>query len=432
MQVSVENISNIERKLTIVVPASEVESVYQSRIQKLSQNVKMDGFRPGKAPKAFIEQRLGQDARKEAVTEVIQKSLYAAITEKQLMPVSTPRVEPKMMLADQPLEFTATFEVLPEITNIDFKLDKIEKLKVDITDQDVERVLNQLLKQYTNWQVVDRAAKEGDRVVLDYYMVYDGVQNTDDKIQSFPLELGSKMMLPGFEEGLVGKKAGDEVTLKLSFPADFHLEDRRGKPVEFVITVKQVVEADAPVLDEAFIKRLGIASGKKEDLQTQVRQSLELERDRLVKENLKEQVFKALLETNPLEVPKALVEREAAMIHDELHPHHANDHEHKHTEEENAVFNDIASKRVALGLLIAEYAKKAELKPDADRVNKRILEIASAYESPKEVIDYLSTKERIGGIEAQVLEDLVLDKLIENIPATEKIISYADLKGIRV
>lgn len=433
MQVSVENISNIERKLTIVVPANQVETAYKAQIQKLAKNANIKGFRPGNAPVAVIEQRFGGEARQEAFSDVIQKALYTAITEHKLMPVSTPRVEPKMMLADQPLEFVATFEVLPEMAPINCKLDSLEKLKVDIVDEDVDRVISQLSKQYTQWKPVTRPAQLTDRVVLDYDMIFEGKSTLDNKIENFPLELGSKIMLQGFEEGLVGHKIGDEVTLKLSFPADFHIEDKRNKPVEFVVTIKQIFEAEVPDLNAGFIKRLGIASGDLADMKTQVRQSLELERDRLVKENLKEQVFKQLLASNPVDVPKSLVEREAAVIHDELHPRQANDHgDHHHTAEENAMFTDIAKKRVALGLLIAEYAKKSELKADPVRVEKRILEIASAYESPKEVVEYLSAKERRGGIEAQVLEDLVLDKIMENVPATEKVMSYAELKGIRV
>jgi trigger factor len=432
MQVSVENISNIERKLTIIVPAEEVTKEREAQIQKLAKTADIRGFRPGKVPVNVIEQRFGMQAAQEAISSVIQRTLYSAIAEQKLMPVSTPRVEPKMMLANQPLEFTATFEVLPEIGDIKCPLDKLEQLKVDIKDEDIDRVISQLTKQYTQWKPVTRPLQLTDRAVLDYYMVYEGKSEDNNKIEKFPLELGSKVMLPGFEEGLVGKSAGDEVTLKLAFPADFHVEEKRNKPVEFVVSVKQVFEAEAPELNTNFIKRLGIASGNLEDMKTQVRQSLELERDRLVKENLKEQVFKTLIDSNQIDVPKSLVDREAAIIHDELHPRAAHDHDHHHTDEENAMFTDIAKKRVSLGLLIAEYAKKADIKVDPVRVDKRIMEIASAYESPKEVVEYLSAKERRGGIEAQVLEDIVLDKLMEKTQIVEKVMSYAELKGIRV
>ncbi|HTM62982.1 MAG TPA: trigger factor [Gammaproteobacteria bacterium] len=432
MQVSVEKVSTIERKLTIVVPANTVEEELSKQVTQFAQKANIKGFRPGKAPVSYIKQHYGEDMRREAMGKVIQNALYNALVEQKLTPVSTPEVEPKMMLADQPLEFVASFEIMPEITSIEFKMDKIEKPVTDVTDEDLNRVIDQLRKQYTKWNVIDRAAALKDRVVLEYYAIYEGNADTENKIQNFPLELGSNVMLPGFEEGLVGSKAGDEKKLNLTFPADFGDKERAGKPIEFVVTIKQVFEADMPEIDAEFVKRLGIKSGEAEELMKQIRQSLEQERDRLVKEKLKEQVFKALLEQNQMDVPKALVSREAKNIHDEVYPQHQHhDHSH-HSDEELSSFNDVAKKRVTLGLLIAEYAKMNEIKPDAARVDARIKEIAAAYENPKEVIDWLSSQERRGGIEAQVMEDQVLDKLMNGVTVSDKTMSYAELKGIRI
>lgn len=431
MQVSVEKLSNVERRLTIVVPADKVEEAYTIQINRFAKNANIKGFRPGKAPISYITQRFGEDARKEALSDVIQNALYEAITEQNLKPVNTPKVEPKVMTPDQPLEFTASFEVMPEIENIQFAMEGIEKLKVDVASADIDHVVTQLIKQYTKWKAVDRAAASKDRLVIDYYAIFEGKEDTENKIQNFPLELGSKVMLPGFEDGLIGMKEGDERKLSLSFPADFSIEERAGKPVDFVVQVKKVMEAETPVLDEQFIKNLGIKSGKTEDLQSQIQQSLEQERDRLVKEKLKEQVFRQLLEQNPLDVPNSMIAREARNIHDEIYPQHQHHDHHQHSDDELAAFNDIAKKRVALGLLIAEYAKQNKLAIDNERVKVRIKEIASAYESPQEVIDWLSSNERRPGIEAQVMEDQVMDKLIEGVAVTEKVISYAELKGIR-
>lgn len=430
MTVSVEKVSNVERRLTIVVPANQVEEAYVKQIDKLAKNANIKGFRPGKAPMNVITQRFGNDARAEALNEVIQKHLYEAIVAEKLNPVSTPQVEPKAVQPNQPLEFVASFEVLPEIENIAFKMDNVEKVMVDVKPEDVDLVIDQLTKQYTKWKVVDRAAQEKDRIVLDYYAIFEGKADTDNKVENFPLELGTKVMLPGFEQGLIGAKTGEQRTLNLSFPTDFSVSDKAGKAVEFVVDVKQVYEAEKPELDENFIKRLGVKSGQLDDLKEQIKKSLEMEKTRLVREKLKDQVFRQLLEQNPLEVPKALVAREARNIHDEMYPQH-NHHDHNHSDEENAAFNDIAKKRVALGLLIAEYAKKAELKVDKDKVKQRIQDIASAYENPPEVVEWLSNDERRSGIEAQVMEDQVLDKLLEGVPVTEKPMSYAELRGIR-
>ena len=431
MQVSVEKISAIERRLTIVVPANQVEEAYASHINRFAKNANIKGFRPGKAPVEYIKQRFGDDARKEALGDVMKQALYEAISSEKLKPVSSPRVETKMSMPNQPLEFVASFEILPDIEKVSFSIPQIEKLVVDVTSADVDHVIEQLCKQYTKWNAVDRPAQNNDKLKLEYHAVFEGKADLENKVNDFPLELGSKVMLPGFEEGLLGAKAGDERTLHLSFPADFGIKERAGKPVDFVVLVKQVFVAEKPLLDESFMQRLGIKSGKLEDLQQQIKQSLEQERDRLLKEKLKEQVFKQLLEQNPLEVPLSLIAKEAKHIHDEIYSQHQHHDHAQHSEAEMATFNEIAKKRVALGLLIAEYAKQADIKADKNTVRQRIEEIAAVYENPQEVINWLSTEEQRNGIESQVVEDQVLNKLMDGVSVVEKTISYAELKGIR-
>lgn len=430
MQVSVEKVNQVERRLTIVVPAEQVEAAYTQKINQFAQKANIKGFRPGKAPMTVIQERFGQDARQDALGEVIQNALYQALTEHKLNPMSTPQVEPKLMQANQPLEFTASFEVLPEIEQIAFSVDSLEKINVDIKEDDIDRVIDQLQKQYTKWNKVERPATAEDRIVINYYATFEGKSDKEQEIKDFPLDLSAKVMIPGFEAGLVGVKAGEERVLSLAFPAEYANAERAGKPIEFTVTVKSVQEAERPALDEAFVKRLGIASGQLEDLKKQIRQSLTFERDRLVKERLKDQVFKELIEQNPLSLPKSLVAREAKNIHDEMHPQH-HDH-HNHSPEEMAGYEDVAKKRVALGLLIGEFAKKEGIKADDARMKARIEEIASVYENPKEVIEWLSSDQQRSGIEAQVLEDEVLDKLMSKTLIKEKSMTYAELKGIRI
>lgn len=429
--VSVENVNSVERRLTIAVPAEIVEAAYAKHLNQFAQQANIKGFRPGKAPMSYIKQRFDDDARKDALGEVIQKAFYEAITEQKLNPVSQPQIEPKMTAPDQAFEFVASFEVLPEIGTVNFSLDNVDKLNVEVTNDDATRVIEQLRKQYTKWNLVDRAAKDHDRVVLDFYGVFEGNADMENQVKNYPIELGSGVMLPGFESGLVGSKAGEEKTLQLTFPEDFPVGDKAGKPVEYVISVKQVFEAEMPAIDEAFVKRLGIKSGNEEELRTQIKQSLEQEKDRLVSEKLKDQVFRRLLDLNPLEVPKSLIAREAKNIHDEMHPNHG-DHEHHHGEEENAMFNELAKKRILLSILISEFGKQANIEPDKGKVTQRIQEIAAAYENPQEVMQWLSSEERLSGIAAQVMEDQVVDKLLEGVNVTTKTITYAELKGIRI
>lgn len=432
MQVSVEKISNTERKLTISVPAETVETAYSKKINELTKKANIKGFRPGKAPISYINQRFGAEARQEALSEVMQKAIYEAVTAEKLKPVSTPRVIPKVVAAGQPLEFEVSFEVIPDIEAVQFSMDSIEKLKVDISDADIDHVVGQLGKQFTKWHPVERPARNGDRVIIDYHAVFEGKVEEKGKTENFPLEIGAKIMLPGFEDALIDAKAGEEKTFTLTMPEDFADKEKAGKPVEFVVSVKQVVEAEPPELNENFVKQLGVASGNLDDLKKQIRQSLEQERDRLVKNKLKEQVFKQLLEENPLDVPQSLVEREAKNIHDEIYPNHKNQKEHHHLPEELSSFTEIAQKRVAAGILIGEFAKQNKIKAEKARVQKRIQEIASAYEHPKEVEAWLASGDRLANIESQVLEDQILDKLLENIKTTEKIMSYAELKGFRI
>lgn len=431
-QASLEKVSHVERRLTIVVPASTVEQAYTKEINEMAKKANIKGFRPGKAPISYIQKQFGGAARQEAIDKVVQDAFYQAITEHKLRPVSAPKIEPKASTSDQTFEFTASFEVLPEIEKVNFSMDHVEKLDVEVKSEDAQRVMTQLLKQYTKWKLVERAAHEKDRVVIDYYAIYEGKSDEENKITNFPLELGAATMLPGFEAGLIGAKAGDEKKLSLSFPADFHMADRAGKPIDFVVHVKQVFEAELPAMDENFVKNLGVKSGQVADLEAQIKQSLEQERDRLVREKLKEQVFNRLIELNTIEIPQSLVAREAKAIHDEMYPSHQHHDHHSHSNEEMAAFNDVAKKRVSLGLLIAEYAKQTDLKADKDRVLKRIKEIAAAYENPQEVMDWLSAGDRMAGIEAQVLEDQVVEKLLEGISVTNKTLSYAELKGIGV
>lgn len=431
MAVSVEKVSSIVRRLTVVVPANRLEEAYDAEINRLAKKNNIKGFRPGKAPLSHIKQLFGEAARKEALTQVIQRALYDAIKEQNLKPVSPPQIEPKTILANQPLEFVASFEVLPDIEKVQFTMPSIEKLVVTINEDDIDFVIKQLQKQRTQWRVVNRPAQEKDRVVLDYYAVLEGKPDMENKMENYPLELGSKTMIPGFEEGLLQAVVGEERTLHLNFPTDYSSPEKAGKPVDFMVTVKQLFEADIPEVTDDFIKQLGVLSGTLEDLKNQVRKSIEQERDRIVKEKLKEQVFQQLLEQNTLEVPSALIASEARNIHDEVYPQHQHHDHHQHSEQETAIFNDIAKKRVSIGLLIAEYAKQENIKADSDKVHQRIQEIASVYEKPQEVIDWLSSKERRSGIEGQVLEEQVMDKLIADIPITEKVMSYAELKGIR-
>lgn len=427
MQVSVEAPSKIQRRVTVVVPVQTLDKAYDQRIVKLSKTAKVNGFRPGKVPLDVIKQRFGDSARQEALSEVIQSSLYSAMEQEKLSPVGVPTVEPKTIVPGQPLEFVATFDILPIVESVNFNVPSIEKQVSTIKDEDVDRVIEHLREQHTTWTKVDRAAQEKDQAVVDFSGSIDGVVFQGGEAHDYPIVLGSKTMIPGFEEGIIGLKAGDHKVVPVTFPENYFAKEVAGKIAEFKINVIKVMEPSLPALDETFIKKLGVKSATLEDLRSDIRSNLERELDRVVKLKLKGQVFDKLLEQNSLEIPQALIEREAARIHDELHPHHKG-HDHGHSEAEMAMFNKAGARNVALGILVGEVVKQHKITPDKDRIQAYITSISAAYENPDEVSQWYATNKRaMAEVEMQILEEQVVEKLLEGVQVTEKVLSYQEL-----
>lgn len=427
MQVSVEAPSKLERRMTVIVPVQTIEEAYDKRILKLSKTAKVNGFRKGKIPLDFIRQRYGDSARQEAMSEVIQSSLYAAINQEKLSPVGVPTVEPRNVIAGQPLEYVATFEVLPEVESVRFDVTTLEKHVSTITDTDIDNVLKHLRQQQGTWIKVDREAQESDQAIIDFKGSIDGKVFAGGEAHDYPIVIGSKSMIPGFEEGLVGLAAGQEKVIHVNFPADYFAKEFAGKAAEFAVKVIKVSEPKLPEINDSFIKKMGVKSGNVDDFRTEVRKNLEREMNRMIQAKLKKTIFDALIEQNALEIPKALIEREAKRIHDELHPHHAGQ-EHHHSDAEMATFNDAAKRNVVLGLLIAKMIKDHNILPDSQRVQAQIEQLSSVYENPAEVAKwYASNKKAKAEVEMQVLEEQLVEKLLMNVQVSEKMMSYNDL-----
>jgi len=429
MQVSVESPSHIERRLTVVVPFEQVEEAFDKRIVKIAKTAKFKGFRPGKVPLEQVKQMYGQTARQEALSEIIQSTLYSALDQEKLNPVGAPMVEPRTVVPGQPLEYIATIEVLPAISNVNFELTQVEKEITTVEDKDVDNVIEKLREQNAKWNVVNREANNKDQIIIDFVGTIDGQPFAGGEAKNYAITLGSKMMLPGFEEGLLGAKADENRTISLTFPENYFAKDVAGKVAEFAIQVKKVFEAELPPLDENFVKRLGVKSGQYDDLKREINKNLQREANRLMKAKLKKKIFDHLVEKNPIEVPKALIERETNRLHDQLHPHHGK--EHAHSDEEMATFQTMAKQNVILGLLMAELMKQHAISPDANRMQEVIQEMASAYENPEEVVSMIQKdKKNRAEIEMQVLEEQVMAKMLESVLVTEKIIPYQDfVKG---
>lgn len=426
MQVSVEAPTKLERRVTVIVPVEKLEEAYDKRITHLSRTAKVNGFRQGKIPLEYIEQRFGQSARQEALSEVIQASLYDAIHQEKLQPVGVPTVEPKAVIAGQPLEFVATFEIFPEIDSVNFEMTAMEKQIANIDEPDIDYVIQHLRQQHTSWQKVERPAQEKDRVVIDFMGKIEGVPIPDGKAEHYPLVLGSHVMVPGFEEGIIGMEVGNEKCISLTFPESYFSKEYAGKPVEFAIKLHSVLAPNVPEVDAAFIKKMGVKSGEQADLCSEIRKNLERELKRLIKEKVKKQVFDHILEKNPLEIPKAMISREAKRIHDELHPHHAGQ-EHGHTEAEMAVFNHSAQRNVTLGVLVAKLLKQYQVSLDKERLTAHIEQLASIYQNSEEVLKFYSEdKKSKADAEMYILEEQLVEKLLENVKISEVTLSYQE------
>lgn len=427
MQVSVEAPSKIQRRVTVVVPAEKLDQAYDQRIIKLSKTAKVNGFRTGKVPLEVIKQRFGDSARQEALGDVIQSSLYSAMDQEKLSPVGVPTVEPKSIVPGQPLEFVATFEVFPQIEAVNFELKNLEKQVATITDDDVKKVIEHLREQHTTWKIVERPAQDKDQAVIDFRGMIDGVVFSGGEAHDYPVVIGSKTMIPGFEEGILGAIAGEERIVKVNFPEAYFAKEVAGKEAQFTIKVIKIMQPELPALDEAFIKKLGIKTASVDELHVEIRKNLERELERHIQMKLKVQVFDVLLDQNALEIPKSLIEREANRIHNELHPHHQG-HDHGHSAEEMATFNAAATRNVSLGLLVGEYVKQHNIIPNKDRIQAFIDTVAAAYENPAEVSEWYSkNKKALAEIEMQVLEEQVIEKLLEGVQVTEKMLSYSEL-----
>ena len=310
MQVSVETTQGLERRITITVPAENVETEVKKRLQQLSKTQRIDGFRAGKVPVSVINKRFGAAVRQEVAGEVMQRNYIEAIVAEKINPAGAPSFAPKSLEAGKDLEFSATFEVYPEVEVQGLDKIAVEKPAVTVTDEDLANMLETLRKQHAEWAEVDTAAGESDRVTVDFVGTIDGEVFEGGKADDFPLELGQGRMIPGFEDNIVGKKAGEEVVADVTFPEDYHAENLKGKAAQFTITVKKVEAQELPELSEEFATKFGVTEGGVDALKEEVKKNMTRELDQAVKANVKDQAIKGLLENNEIEVPKALVDQE--------------------------------------------------------------------------------------------------------------------------
>ena len=421
MQVSVENTSALGRRIKVTVPAERVEQEFSTRIKRLSGEVKLPGFRPGKVPAKVVEKKFGGQVMGEIASELIQSTFQEAVGQESLRPVGGPKIEPGKPERGQEFEYTAEFEVYPELTDINISGAKIQKPACEISSEDIDTTIETLRKQRVSWAEVEREAKNADQVIIDFVGKLEGEAFDGGSGSDFALELGSGSFIPGFEDGLIGVKADEERTLELTFPGDYpgHLQ---GKSTTFEVTVKAVKEASLPEIDDEFVKTLGVESGDIETFRKEVKGNLEREARQRMRSLLSNRVVGALIENNPFEVPQALVNDEIDRMQQ------AASANNQPLPEPTEVDREQAKRRIATRLLFSEVMTDAGIKTDADKIKTRVDEMASEYDDPEEFKQWFySDPSRFREVEGMALEEMVVEILLEKADVSEGAISFRDL-----
>ena len=436
MQTSLETLGALERRLNVAVPIAEIEGEVKKRLTRLARTVKVAGFRPGKAPLRMLDQQYGSQVRSDVISERVQSTFNDAIRSQNLRVAGTPRIEPQR--GDQPatetLEFSAVFEVYPEVQIGQVEDIAITRPLAEVTPQDIDRTLEVLRKQRTTYSTVERAAQAGDRVHVDFTGTIDGVEFAGGQARDFPIVLGEGRMLPEFEAAITGAAAGDTREFPLTFPADYHGREVAGKEARFTLTVHRVEAPEIPALDSEFAKAFGIVSASVDELRREVEANLRLELKRKVDAAVKAQALSGLRQRATFAVPKALVDSEAHALRERTL---ANLREQPNVKPENLdlsldVFRPQAEERVALGLIIAELVRNEQLHAKPEQIKTLVTETAQTYEQPDAVVRWHYEKpERLRDFEAMVLEQNVVDWILARATVTDEPTTFETVMGQR-
>ena len=436
MQSSVEKISAIGRKMSVVVPAERVETAVQAKLKQLSKRVKIQGFRPGKVPMKIVDQQYRGSATNDVLGDLIQSSLQEALAQEEIVPAVQPDIVPEPMEKGGDFTFVANFDVYPEFEKLDLSGVKILKPESKVVDADVDRVIENMRKQQSSWVEVSRKSKTGDRVIIDFVGTVDGEEFEGGQASDYPIVLGEGKMLPDFENGVTGMKAGDSKDIEVNFPEDYS-EEMGGKDAVFKIAAKTVSESNLPEIDEDFIKAFGIESGDEKELRLEVRTNLETNLETQLSSTLRQRAFDALLAQNETEIPLKMVQEEAQrMVQEQKNQMLQQGIDAKLLEgfpdPEFEVLRPQAEKRVALGLLMMEVIRKEDLKPDESKVNERIEKMASSYQDPAEFVEYYQNNQQaLAQVQSIVLEEQVVDLLIQNADVETEKVDASDLLNMQ-
>jgi trigger factor len=426
MQVNVQSTGSLERRMEVSVPKEEIEQAIAERLQRVSRTAKLKGFRPGKAPIKVIRQQFGEQVRQEVLSDIVQQSFSRAVTEAKRVPAAGPRIEAIASSPGEDLKYRAVFEILPEIVLKEVDGLAVNRPVAEVSESDIEAMVQNLREQRPSFNVVDRESREGDRVTMDFEGLIEAKAFEGSKGDDVAVILGAGRMLKDFETGILGVKADEKKQIAVRYPDEYHNKDLAGRTANFSVHVKKVEEKLLPPLDDAFCLEYGVAEGGLEQLLTEVADNMRRELADNVRSRLKQQVFDRFLEANPVDVPNALIQQQVRdMQIDTARRMGAKDAAQVPPAEP---FVEPARRRVALGMLVNELVKTREIKIDRTRVETRLGELAATYPDPDAILKaYRQNPDAMRQVEGMVLEDQVVDYLLERATVTEQPSTFKEL-----
>lgn len=427
MQVSVETTSGLERRVNVIVPAADIDGSVDAKLKDTAKKVKIDGFRPGKVPVREVKRRFGKSIREEVLGEVVSQKFYEAISQEKLNPAGMPNIERVKDEAGEDFEFTAIFEVYPELEVTGIESISVTRQTADISDSDVQDMIQKLREQRATFDAADRAAADGDQLTIDFDGKLDGESFEGGSATDSPLVLGSASMIPGFEDGLIGAQAGDEKVLDLEFPGDYHSEDLKGKAVQFTVKVNEVAERKLPEVDDEFIAQFNPKENTLESFTVEIKANMERELKNALKNKVKQQIMDGLLEQNQVDVPKALVDSEIDRQRQQMVQQFGGGAQFDPSTLPAELFEAQATRSVKLGVVFGEFIKQKEITVDGDRVRTTIEEMAQPYENPEQVVTwYYDNEQQLKQVESLVLEDQAIDAILAEANITDEQVSYEE------
>jgi trigger factor len=433
MQATVEVLNGLQRKITVTAPAEHVEQEIEKRLKNLAKKIKLDGFRPGKAPMQVVRTQYGESLRQEVLGEVIDKTYREAITQEKLIPACLPHIELLPNDSNEQVKYAATLEVYPEVKLASLDTITIENPHVNVTDQDVTDMIEKLRKQAATWETVDRASQKGDRAIVSFEGRMNGELFEGGSTKNTPLDLGAGTTIPGFEDGLLNHKAGDKVELNLTFPKDYRATDLAGKAVTFSVTVHEVKQAKLPELNDEFAKRFGVAEGGMEQLRKEVEENLQRDVKLSTRDMLKGQLLEKLLTVYNFDLPKALVEQEVQRVQQQEAQYMAKrDPHYTPSPEHQAAQLKAAQEHIKLQLVFGEYIRTHKIAAEPERVTKLLEEIAVNYNQPETIMSqYRSNKQAMASLQATAVEEQAVELMLKETKLIDKKLSYVEFKGFK-